>query len=54
MPVPTGAAKALLAQACGPGTSVRAAEPIWDRSYVAWQHLATGAPAATEISWPVA
>ena len=54
MPVPTGAAEALLAQAWGPGTSVRAAEPIWHRSHVARLHLATGAPAATEISWPVA
>jgi hypothetical protein len=27
----TRAAEALLARAWGPGTSVRAAEPIWDR-----------------------
>ena len=36
------AAEALLARAWGPGTSVRAAEPIWDRSHVVRLHLATG------------
>jgi hypothetical protein len=38
----TRAAEALLARAWGPGTSVRAAEPIWDRSHVVRLHLATG------------
>ncbi len=38
----TRAAEALLARAWGPGTSVRAAEPIWDRSHVVRVHLATG------------
>jgi len=36
----TRAAEALLARAWGPGTSVRAAEPIWDRSHVVRLHLA--------------
>ena len=40
--VGTRAAEALLARAWGPGTSVRAAEPIWDRSHVVRLHLATG------------
>jgi Ser/Thr protein kinase RdoA (MazF antagonist) len=35
----TRAAEALLARAWGPGTSVRAAEPIWDRSHVFRLHL---------------
>ncbi len=48
------AAEALLAQARGPGTSVRAAQSIWDRSHVVRLHLAMGAPPATEIRWPVA
>ncbi len=34
------AAEALLARAWGPGTSVRAAEPIWDRTHVIRLHLA--------------
>ena len=38
----TRVAEALLARAWGPGTSVRAAEPIWDRSHVVRLHLATG------------
>ena len=38
----TRAAEALLARAWGPGTSVRAAEPIWDRSHVVRLQLATG------------
>ncbi len=38
----TRAAEALLARVWGPGTSVRAAEPIWDRSHVVRLHLATG------------
>ena len=38
----TRAAEALLDRAWGPGTSVRAAEPIWDRSHVVRLHLATG------------
>jgi len=38
----TRAAEALLADAWGPGTSVRAAEPIWDRTHVVRLHLATG------------
>ena len=38
----TRAAEALLARAWGSGTSVRAAEPIWDRSHVVRLHLATG------------
>lgn len=38
----TRAAEALLARAWGPGTSVRAAEPSWDRSHVVRLHLATG------------
>ena len=38
----TRAAEALLARAWGPGTSVRAAEPIWERSHVVRLHLATG------------
>ena len=38
----TRAAEALLARIWGPGTSVRAAEPIWDRSHVVRLHLATG------------
>ena len=38
----TRAAGALLARAWGPGTPVRAAEPIWDRSHVVRLHLATG------------
>jgi aminoglycoside phosphotransferase (APT) family kinase protein len=37
----TRAAEALLAGVWGPGTSVRAAEPIWDRSHVVRLHLAT-------------
>jgi hypothetical protein len=37
----TRAAEALLARVWGP-TSVRAAEPIWDRSHVVRLHLATG------------
>ena len=36
----TLAAEALLAGAWGPGASVRAAEPIWDRSHVVRLHLA--------------
>ncbi len=36
----TRAAEALLAHAWGPGTSVRSAEPIWDRSHVFRLHLA--------------
>lgn len=35
------AAEALLARAWGPGASVRAAEPIWDRSHVVRLHLDT-------------
>jgi Ser/Thr protein kinase RdoA (MazF antagonist) len=35
------AAEALLARVWDPGTSVRAAEPIWDRSHVVRLHLAT-------------
>ena len=38
----TRAAEALLAGVWGRGTSVRAAEPIWDRSHVIRLHLATG------------
>lgn len=38
----TRAAEALLADVWGSGTSVRAAEPIWDRSHVVRLHLATG------------
>jgi len=38
----TGAAEALLARVWGPGTSVRAAEPIWDRTHVVRLHLAAG------------
>jgi hypothetical protein len=38
----TRAAGALLARAWGPGTSVRAAEPVWDRSHVVRLHLAAG------------
>jgi Ser/Thr protein kinase RdoA (MazF antagonist) len=38
----TRAAEALLARAWGPGTSVRAAEPIWDRGHVVRLQLATG------------
>ena len=38
----TRTAEALLARVWGPGTSVRAAEPIWDRSHVVRLHLATG------------
>jgi Ser/Thr protein kinase RdoA (MazF antagonist) len=38
----TRAAEALLDRAWGPGTSVRAAEPIWDRTHVVRLHLATG------------
>jgi len=38
----TRAAEALLAGVWGRGTSVRAAEPIWDRSHVVRLHLATG------------
>jgi Ser/Thr protein kinase RdoA (MazF antagonist) len=37
----TRAAEALLDRAWGAGTSVRAAEPIWDRSHVVRLHLAT-------------
>jgi len=37
----TRAAEALLARIWAPGTSVRAAEPIWDRSHVVRLHLAT-------------
>jgi len=36
----TRAAEALLARAWGPGASVRAAEPIWDRRHVVRLHLA--------------
>ncbi len=38
----TRAAEALLARVWGPGTSVRAAEPIWDRAHVVRLQLATG------------
>jgi Phosphotransferase enzyme family len=38
----TRAAEALLARVWGRGTSVRAAEPIWDRGHVVRLHLATG------------
>lgn len=38
----TRAAEALLARAWGPGASVRAAEPIWERSHVVRLRLATG------------
>jgi Ser/Thr protein kinase RdoA (MazF antagonist) len=38
----TRAAEALLARTWGPGTSVRAAESIWDRSHVVRLQLATG------------
>jgi hypothetical protein len=38
----TRAAEALLAGIWGRGTSVRAAEPIWDRSHVIRLHLAAG------------
>lgn len=38
----TEAAEALLARVWGAGTSVRAAEPIWDRSHVVRLQLATG------------
>ncbi len=38
----TRAAGALLARVWGPGTSVHAAEPIWDRSHVVRLHLAAG------------
>jgi hypothetical protein len=37
----TRTAEALLARAWGRGTSVRAAEPIWNRSHVVRLHLAT-------------
>jgi hypothetical protein len=37
----TRAAEAVLDRAWGPGTSVRAAEPIWDRPHVVRLHLAT-------------
>ena len=37
----TRAAEALLSRAFGPGASVRADEPIWDRSHVVRLHLAT-------------
>jgi Ser/Thr protein kinase RdoA (MazF antagonist) len=37
----TRAAETLLAHAWGPGASVRAAEPIWDRTHVFRLHLAT-------------
>jgi Ser/Thr protein kinase RdoA (MazF antagonist) len=40
-PAETWAAEALLARVWGPGASVRAAEPIWDRSHVVRLHLAT-------------
>ncbi|MGH3258234.1 MAG: aminoglycoside phosphotransferase family protein [Streptosporangiaceae bacterium] len=36
----TRAAEALLARAWGPGASVRAAEPIWDRTHVVRLHVA--------------
>jgi Ser/Thr protein kinase RdoA (MazF antagonist) len=36
----TQAAEALLARVWGPGASVRAAEPIWDRTHVVRLHLA--------------
>ncbi len=36
----TTAAEALLARVWGPGTSVRAAEPIWNRTHVVRLHLA--------------
>ena len=36
----TRAAEALLARVWGPGMSVRAAEPIWDRAHVVRLHLA--------------
>jgi Ser/Thr protein kinase RdoA (MazF antagonist) len=38
----TRAAEALLARVRGPGTSVRAAESIWDRAHVVRLHLAAG------------
>jgi Phosphotransferase enzyme family len=38
----TRAAEALLARVWGPGASVRAAEPIWDRTHVVRLHLAAG------------
>jgi Ser/Thr protein kinase RdoA (MazF antagonist) len=38
----TRAAEALLARVWGPGTSVRAAEPIWDRAHVVRLQLAAG------------
>jgi Ser/Thr protein kinase RdoA (MazF antagonist) len=38
----TRAAEALLARAWGPGTLVRAAEPIWDRGHVVRVHVSTG------------
>jgi Ser/Thr protein kinase RdoA (MazF antagonist) len=40
-PAETRAAEALLARAWGPGMSVRAAEPIWDRAHVIRLHLGT-------------
>ena len=57
----TRAAGALLARAWAPGTSVRAAEPIWDRLHVVRLHLATGRSVVTKkragnhtfgLSWP--
>lgn len=38
----TRAAEALLARVWGPGTSLHAAEPIWDRTHVVRLHLAAG------------
>jgi hypothetical protein len=38
----TRTAEALLDRVWGPGTSVRAAEPIWDRTHVVRLHTATG------------
>jgi aminoglycoside/choline kinase family phosphotransferase len=38
----TRAAEALLDRVWGPGTSVRAAEPIWDRTHVVRLHATTG------------
>ena len=46
----TGAAEALLACVWGPGTSVRAAEPIWDRTHVVRLHLAAGRSRLGSIS----
>jgi hypothetical protein len=57
----TRAAEALLARARGTVTSVRAAEPIWDRSHVVRLHLATGRSVVMKkradkdtfgLSWP--